>query len=717
MPPRFSEESIHRIVQRLRDDYREHMAMLRVRRLLIERVTESYGAGNGTGTNVPAPFDKSKLIIQTLIGDVPKALQEYKSIIAANAPRVQVANVLVNRSEATARKDKTAGEEERVRQVLWDAAGGREKQGVVTWSQAWGRVGWYFTQRRQDAFGMPERLYYDGLSPEELAALKESGQATPEPIQKPDGGYAHAESGTAYMARRDKAAKQGAVSARSLYTLDAYGPDVVYPAFDSDGTKYAAAVLEVPAYDCGPGSVYAQAHYDRNPDAAGFDRAQYGLYYDAGNKRIVGGITSGGEENVHSAQTWTYTIFATREETYCLVGNSPDAQGTLVWYSEHDFGECAFVPAPAYRTDSTRPGGQFSSPMEKMFAEAPILNQLMTLSSLIASYNGIPRWVIVQENGQLVRDSRTGDPVVIASETTPGLDPKDASIVGGKPMQLTIDADTIFKWLEFYAERFDEGKPNAAVVGGEGVSGSTAWGMRQMVERGLATLREPVDNHAGAVAKIQRMWGNDLRCAAERGEIDVVYAFPVTSKPQSRAAMSLIAFDPADFTDAFQVTQSSDTADAKIVKQQAGIERLGSGTTTLRQVLADFMDEDDPREAEINILAYDIERYVLYGDTTKIAPNSLLADYIERWRGRISKELMEKSPGAAIQTAEQMAMQAQQAFQQQIAPPQLMAPQQANMTSAVGISQPGLSAPMTPQGQPGGGQVPPVVTPVAAGVA
>lgn len=704
MPPRFDESAIARIVKRMREDYAPHRAKLRVRRLLLDLVAESFVPGNGTGTNIVPPFDKSRLIIQTIPGDISKAALEYKAIVAANSPKVKVANVLVDRNEATQKKDRTAAEEERVRQVMWDAAGGREKQGIVTYSQCWGRVGWYFTQRRMHAFGMPERIYYeaDGLAPEELQALKDSGRVVPEPVER-DGRMVYAESGTSYLDRRDRASKQHAVSARSLYTLDTFGPDVVTAAWDSDGVKWAEATLEVPAYEFGPGSEYAKAHHKYTGSTD--DIEKYGLYYDAGQKRIVGGITRGGEPDVHQSKTWTYTIFATREEVYCLVSASQESVGTIVAYSEHDFGMCPFVPVPAYRTDSNRPGAQFASPMEKMFSEAPILAQLMTLSTLIAGYDGIPRWGIVRDDGSLAMDSKTGDPVVIASESAPALDPKEAEVIGGKPFLFQIGVDTIMKLVEFYAERFDEGKPNAAAVGGEGVAGSTAWGMRQMIEQTLATLKEPVENHAAAVAMVQRMWGHDLRCAAERGEIDTIYAFPV-SKGKGRASQSLISFNPADFTDAFEVVQSADTAQSRIVKQQAGIERLASGTTTLRKVLEEFMEEDDPRQVETEIMAYDLARLALYGDTTKIQPTSVLYDFALALRGRISQKLMEMSPAYSIATAEQMATSAQQQFnasqQALLAPPG----GGADMAGATGIVQPGMGMPLEQTGMPGGGQVP-----------
>lgn len=712
--PRFTEKQIGSIVQRMRQDRASHDARLKVRRMLIEMAADATVEGNGTGTNIPAPFNKSSLIIQTLIGEVPRAVEQYASMIGANQPRVTVPPVAIDRPDVTKTVDKHASEQERLLATLWDNAGGRRKQRQVTRSQAWGRVGWYFTLPRDKAWGLPDRTYYGDLSDDELAALKDAGRVTPEPIQRPEGGYAYAESGGAYLERRKRTAQQKAISARSLFTLDAYPPDVVYAQRDSDGVKLGAIVLEVPSSDCGPGSEYAKQYAQRSgasrhPD---YDEAKFGLYRDH-EGRIRGGVTTGGEAS--DGQTWCYTIFATRDEVYCLVGSSPSATGTLIWYAEHDLGDCPLVPAPGFYTDSSRPGGEYSSPMEAVFSRAPIINQLETLLTNVAAWNALGRFVIVKPDGALLEEPKTGDPVMVTSEKMLGAHPGEVEIVAGTPMQLEINADLLLKLLEFYVGQLQQDLPSGVATGQEGRSSGTAWGDRQMLEQQLSGLSEPVDNHAEAVKGVMTRWIHCMRKASERGELETVYAFALPGKRQDkRSVRGLIEFDPAHLVDAILVHQSSDTAQSRILKQQAYMEMHAGGFKTMRQVLEDGMDEEDARQSEIDLVAYELRRLAMYGDQSKILPNSALYDFAMALRGELSQQLMAHPP-FAIATAKQMASEAMMQAQASMAPAG-MPPQEGNPAAAAGLKQPGIGMPLTPTGEPGGGQIPALAPAPAGGV-
>ena len=701
--PRFTELQIARMVKTARDNRRDHDERLRVRRMLVEMASDAFVEGNKTGTNIVEPFNKSKLIIKTMIGDVAWGLQQYEEIIASNAPRFTVPAVAIDSDEVTKTVDKNAAKQEAMLTAMWDAAGGRRKQHQIARSQSWGRVGWYFSLPREASWGMPTRTYYGDMSDDELQALKDAGKTTPEPIEAPTGQYSYAEAADEWLRRRQRAAKNAAVSARSMFTLDAYPPDVVYESRDSDGVKWAFAQLEVPAEDCGPGSEYAESHRRRhNPDVEG----EYGLYYDKGMNRIIGGVTTGGESGAQNGQTWTYTIFATRDEVYCLVSHAQDATGTLVWYSEHDMGICPFVPAPGFYTDSRKPGGEYSSPMEAVFALAGPLNQALTLASNVAVTNSTPRWVLVRDDGSLVPDPETGDPKIMTQDTAIGLNPNITETVAGTPVQLKIDADFLFQLIEFYYSRLDLALPSRAATGQEGTSG-TAWGLRQMIEQQLSALKQPVDNHAEAVKMVVTGWIHALRAAHSRGEIEDVYAFALPKRRSSaRDIRGLVSLNPADLVDAIVVRQSADTAQAKVVKQQAGIEIMQAGMATRRRVLEDYFESEDARGEDIEITAYDLEQFAFYGDTSKIQPGSVLYDYALALRGQVSQKMLALSPAYAIASAEQMAMTAQQQFQQT---QQATQAQGGNVAAANGISQPGMNGPMEQPGMPGGGQVPPVM--------
>ena len=497
-----------------------------------------------------------------------------------------------------------------------------------------------------------------------------------------------------------------------LLVLAAYPPDVVYAESDADGVKWAAAVLTVPRTDCGPGSEYAKTH--RKYTGSQEDESRYGLYRDADGK-IRGGVTQGGEDRT-GGQSWTYTIFGTRDEVYCLMSSSPESVGTLVWAAEHDLGDCPFIPVPWYITDSSRPGGEYSSPMEAVFAKAPVLTQLETLLALVAGYNSTARWVIILPDGtaQLL-DESSGEPIGVGSTAAIGSQPKQTEVVAGQPFLLTLEADLLFKLVEFYSAQLKLDLPSDAATGSEGSSG-TVWAMRQMIEQQLALLQEPVENHATAVEGIFRRWMHAMRNARERGEIESVYAFPLPTgrKGDKRKPRGLVEFDPAHLVDSIVVSQSTDTAQAKIVKQQSGIEVMTAGLATRRRVLEDYFEDPDARQTDIDITAWGLERFVLYGDTTQIAPQSVLYDVALALRGRISRKLLEMSPAYAIATAEQMAgdalaqfRQAQQQMQGSVLP---AGPEGGNVAEANGLRQPGIGMGLEQPRIPGGGQVPAVAS-------
>lgn len=697
---RFDEKQIAHIVSQMRRDRAEHDERLRTRRLLIEMATESYLQGNATGTNVPAPYTKSQLAIQVMLGDIVKAMQQYAAIFTANTPQITVTPIVVNRDTATARVDRKMGDQEALLNSMWESMGGPQAQKKIGMSQAWGRVGWYFVMPRDQLGGLPERKYYDDLTDEQVAELKAGGGITPEPIEGPDGKRKYAESGERYVTRHTEAARARATD--SMFALTTFAPDTVYPAYDADGVKWAAAVLETPAYDFGPGSAYAMSHAKLN--GLDVDTSKWGLYYDAGEKRIVGGVTQGGEDKTASNR-WTYTIFVTREEVYCLASNSPESAGTLIWYAEHNGGRCPLIPAPAFHTDSSRPGGEYSSPMEAMFAIAAPFNQAMTLLALATSFNATARFVLVREDGSLVPDPITGDPKVLVSDTAMGMDPTKLEIVSGTPMQLKIDVESLFKLAEFYEAKKDTYAPSSAVIGAEGYAGSTAWGMQQAIAQGLADQQQPVDNNAQAVKEI-----NLLCIAWMRQREETIYAISLPGKrSDARSVQGLIEFDPKDLVTSINVKQSSNTAQAKIVTEAAGREALAAGTVNLRGYLERYTDIDDARAEEINIYADRLFQMAAFGTSDTIQPGSIAYDYMLALRGEMSQKML-SIPSVALRTATDMALGAQSSAAQQTL-------QQAQAGQAQIIPearQPGQGMAMTP---PAGSNVPAAAQTAPVGVA
>jgi len=83
--PELSESSVSRMITELTRERATHNARLHVRRLLLDMGVEAT-TNNFTGTNIPAPFDKSSLIIKTVTGDAVQTVQHYATRFKANPP-------------------------------------------------------------------------------------------------------------------------------------------------------------------------------------------------------------------------------------------------------------------------------------------------------------------------------------------------------------------------------------------------------------------------------------------------------------------------------------------------------------------------------------------------------------------------------------------------------------------------------------------------------
>lgn len=679
----FTDEQVGRLVTELQEEYAPHMARLRVRRLLLEMASESYVESNGTGTNVPEPFDRSKLIIRTIIGEPSKELQRYAARVSSNAPTCNVIPPVIGKEEVTKTADKHAAEQERLLMAMLDAAGGKKLQRQISWSQCWGRVGWYLTMPRDAEWGLPDRIYYDDISEDELEAMRNAGMVTPEPIEDPkDGTFKHAESAGSWIERRQRVKHEKAVAGASLNTLEALPPDVVYPRWDRDGLKYVAVIEEVPSSTFAPGSELALSA-GKLDDVSSEDMQRYTLIIGKDGK-VEGGVTKGGEPGSTKGTAWKLVRFFTRNEVYYFAAASTGQMlnGKVVWHQEHGDGIVPVIPSPFAETDSMRPGAEFTSPLEAVFAYTPAVNQLMTLLSNVGAFNGIPRWVIESKDGQLIPDAETGEPRVLNQESAVGLDPKDAEVVGGTIKQLKIeDPDILLSLLQFYMERLDMVKIPDVATGAAGTSGP-AWNVRQQIAQTQIDLQPAVDNHASAVEQVFKIW---IRRMRKLGEPVLMFAAP-GKRGSMRSMRGLIEFDPENLVESIQVTQDSNTPSDRIVLQQHGIELLAAGRIDDRQYFETYALEADPEEAETRIYVQSIKKFVLVGDTSQVAPGSVLHNVALAVQGRVTQQLLQQSPNFALASAEQMAAEAQQ---QALMETQAMTGQ-GSPASATGLSQPGI---------------------------
>lgn len=688
---KMSEAQIGALVSALHREYAQHNARLYVRRLLIEMGTDTT-QHNDTGTNVVAPFDKSSLIIKTVTGDAVQTVQHYASRFSANPPIPYVVQTPIRSARVSAKMKETAADEENLLKSMWETAGGPRLQNQIAWSQAWGRVGWYFTLPRDAAWGLPDREYFTSLTDDELVELRKGGKIT----EVEDGKYA--ESAESWFDRTREKIQEQAINGESMFILRAYPPDMVLPRYDDDGNlKFGAIVMEMPQEDCKPGSEMMKA---AGKYAEVEDPSQYGIWME-GNK-VVGGIPRGGEPHSTKGRSWSLIIGVTADEIYYMVAprGANFTQGRIIYSAYHGAGIVPLIPAPAYVTDSRKPGAEYSSPCEPVFAMQPLLNQAETLLSNVASYNSIPRWVIEDESGNLVRDPETGQPKMVDQDAvTPGTDPSQAAVVGGKIKQLEIKADILVDLMRFYSAEMEKARPSPIMTGSAGTSGP-AWNLRQQIEQINENLREPAQNHARAMKTIFQLWIRWMRIL----DLPVVMGFAPGKRNSKTNTRALIEVDPADLTEAIVVEQDSQSASDRIVLDQVGIEKLEKGLIDLETYYERYAREEDPEDAIMRLYLYRIEQAVMFGDNNQIQPGSLLSDVVQAVRGQITYEMLRRSPNFAIATAEAMTAEQQQMAQQQLPAGGFGSNQIAetggNIAEVSGIRQPGLGMPMDLQGGP-----------------
>ncbi len=694
-------EQIGSALRELHREYAPHLMRMRVRRMLLE-LADDAKHDDRTGTHLPKPYDKSRLILKTLIGDAQDVVQNYTARVSANEPQTSVVPVALGRSSVAKRVEERAAEQERLLMSQWAAVHGRLAQRQAAWSQAWGRAGWYLTLPRDASWGLPDRRYFEDLTDDEVAQMRERGEVVS--TSDEDGVATLVESAESWLERRRAAAQARAISGRSLFTLEEFGPDMVLPRYDRDGTaarslKYGFVIEEVPASDFRPGTELAKAAAQQ-AGVAEEDVERFGLYLGKDGK-IAGGVTRGGEPGSQSgvAEKWTLARFLTRDEVYYFVTQNPESgSGEIIWHDTHGGGQVPLIPVPGMYTDSSAPGAEFASLMESVFALTPIINQIETLLSNVATWNALGRFVIEDPSGQLFADD-SGDPLIMSTEDMVGLDPQDVSVVKGHIRQLTIDAGMLFQLLDFYSHRLDRSKP-APVTEGQSAATAAAWQVRQLLESSGELLEQAVSNHAEAVKQVQLLWVRWMRMLDEP-----IYAFAAPGhRRDGRSVRGLIEFEPSDLVESIRVEQSSQSAQQRVVLRQAGIELLQAGRIDEHEFYEHYDLAEDPEEAIVRAWAQRAVDIVMLGNTSGVDEDSVLADIVNAVRGRLTMELLERSPNFALAQAEGMAAAADQAAAAAAAgPPQPSTSGMAadgNVAAAMGVREPGFGMPLDLPGNP-----------------
>lgn len=686
----------------------EMMLRSRIHRMLVERDKSAIKNANYTGTVLPDPFSKTQLAIRSMVGEPAQAAIHYASRFSANPPVPEVTPFTV-KDKVTARIDKLAGQQEMFDAQLLEEMGIRKAQWSLAMAQALTDAGYYLVLPRDMGFGVPTREYY---SDEEAEVLRAEGKVAPVPVQR-NGQRMYAEHADAWHERRREAAQYRAINGLALFTLEVFPRDMVHVWRDIDGIKAAAVVSEIAASECGPGSELAM-HMARKAGTPEDDVKLYGLWRDKqGN--IVGGIERGGPPQTGWTRTgsWTLVRFFNRIEAVYMISSSGSADGAReVYRANHGCKvkgnpACPVVEVPCMQLDTSVNGHEFIGPMSSVYAYASLVNQLMTLLSNAAVYNGTPRWVVEGVDGQIIRDS-DGKPVIVDSAPVPGLDPSQAATYPGTLRQLKIEDDGLLsKLLEVYLQQLAMAMPSPSATGNAGEQ-SAAWLAQTNIQQHQLTLQQPIQHHVEAVEGILWRCHEWLRAL---GDTPVCFFPPADYAGEGRGRRGLIEFNPQDLTDAISVTQSLETPDEAIIRDQMGLEKRAAGVIDDREYFEDYARKQDPREAEIRMWAQKFKTIAMTGSMAEIPPDSLLYTFVQQVRGRVHYQLLQESPQYALNTARQMADQAnqqaqmqQQASQQEMAPPGSEAP---NVANTAGIARPGMGMADTLQQQLGAQAQPP----------
>jgi hypothetical protein len=707
-------------IQRLYEATADVRFMMRIRRILVSRDNQPADSAY-TGTNIPAPFNTTNLALRTMIDAPAAAAQHFASRISSTLPDHEVVPIS-QRSNISVTIDKQAGEQERVDAALWETMGGREQQWKCGWGMSLGGVGYYLVMPRDADFGMPDRIFYDDMTDDEIADLQKQGKATLTKVANKYGKMVYAEPGDVWAARRREDSEKKALAGRSLFTLRAFPRDMCDVEKDSDGVKWGYIVEEVPGDSIGEGSEIAMAAA-KTAGVDDEDIEKYGIFVDK-NGRIIGGISHGGPAQSDWKRPDVVTIlrYFDRIDQRIYVSPRGSVESALeVFRGEHGckvegIPACPLVEVPFFRTDIDVPRQAYSTPLDKIFAYTPLINQLQTLLSNAAAFDLIPRWVVELKDGSILR-GEDGEPKVVESGQVPGLNPNEAAAYPGTLRQLTIQGVREHgELLRVYLEQLAQAMPSPITTGASGSSGA-AWTAQTLIQQAQETLRQPVDNHARAVQTILKMCHSWLR------ELDMPIYF--TSAPgfrkNKRSIRGVIEFNPKDFTDSIFVTQELDTPEERTVRIQVGMTLWNQGAIDDDVFYTEYMRTPDARQAVIDRYVQMVMDYVIYGKVPaganpQIFQQSLILQVADGVRGAIHYELLNTSPNYALAAARNQAQQNQMMMQQQAALPPAtqggstniaeggVEPEgyQPNLAYQAGIRRPGIGMAETLQGQVGG---------------
>ena len=645
------------------------------------------------GTYIPPPYHKSTLIIKTMTGALVRTAQQWQAQIAGNEPRVNVSPTVRSDRDVSKKKSRDAIIQERFHNGTWHLADGSTLQEHVAWAQSSIGAGWYVTYEHEAGFGLPDRKYYnlDELSQEEIEGgmAADGTRLTESPVLSPGSGeFSYAEHPDLYTARARTAMEDRAVNGRGLFALE-YQPDsTVYADRDKQGWKFVAIIERVDAIHYGTqgemSKVAAAWRGDEN-------LATKGVFSDAGGA-IAGGISRGSpaQQTSQSATGNTYSEqylqcrVWTRNETYVYVCRDYALHsGTIVWASQHDYGEPPCYPAPFTDTGDESPERRWLPGLEAAFSIVPGYNQVGTLLSQHATFNAIPRFVLYMPDGSFYTDPVTGEIPVMGTDSTVGLDPRMMEVVrgGGQIKQLVLEgAGELLNLMSHYANQLADSLPSEAAQGTGGTSGP-AWTTTLLQEAQRTSLTPAVKHHAKAIEKVARL---QARVVKQRGVPVFVLAAPGKTKSGTRA---LVNIDPEKISLNITVSQSPNNQQEQLVLLQMGEQLLHAQPMpliTLRDFFEFYQGAEDPDQSERSAWMQLMIEYAV-----GLRPDlgeGMLAEILDLARGRLPTLLANEIPALGTAVAAQSLSERAQT------------PAGGGLTRGAGVVGPGINAPLTLEG-------------------
>jgi len=656
-------------LQYTRMAYRNVNDRMFVRRNLVSRIIGDNLTGNGTGTNVIAPYDEQAMLLRPVLGEPSEAVQNYTGRLTGNAPVLKVTPIN-SKPAITKTMGRTAGEEERLHSELFREAcavsGGEGEYQRAGQAMVLGGVAYVLTLPRDLAFGLPDRIYYPDLSDDEIGTLVRQGELAPSRVAHPrTGQMVYAESADLWANRRKEAMKQNKVAGRGLFMLRALPRDMVLREKDLEGLKWGAVVEEVPSTGFGPGTPWAMAAA-RNDSTYEGAPEDYSLTTNAKGE-IIGGLTVGGPlgyyAGINRPTSFTFITCVDREDlVYLVCGPNDVVGGKEIWRGKHGAmigGQpvCPLVEIPCVRGDIDLPDYEFMTPLDQLFGIIPSANQLLTLRSNVGIFNGTPRFVATNVDQKFIDAAEEGEPSSPKSAPTPGLDPTQIAMYPGDVVPIQIPAEDLNDAIKIMLDRIDHYMPAQITEGAAGAN-APAWQVHQLIKQAQTKLDQPAKNLAYGITQIHLMWNGWMR----QLDVPVVFWSAPGHRKDQRDSKYLIEFDPKDLTDSIEVSIDLNSGEDLIVLDQVGQAKLRDGLITREEYMEVYAREPDAYAATVQSYGQ------IVADSMLLTPQQgqpqlgpVLQMVRDRVMGRLAVELTQWSPNAARATAKDMTMQAQQA--------------------------------------------------------